>query len=1246
MRNSQSPSVYSIYNNSLPFYLDRADISMVADEVSAFASGFIPSLLQGNLIFQFDSSSLSAEKMRHLYFESRNHAKVSGAKTFGFGYPHLIDTFEGELMVAPLFIWQLHLEPAQTKVDAWVLKFDQESHLLPNYKVIGYLKEKFDIDLKEKFLSLIADNKVRPEDLRRFCQELADRFHFETITGENNLVASPGIDEIGAFTEKGAIHWSGVFGIYPPQHTNWKASDKKPEDVFVPGAKSIESDAFVFPFLAADPEQVTSVEVINKNSMSVVEGIDALGKTQALLNLLFMALSQGKKCLVVSERAPALKKTQDLLARSGLHQLHFLLTDALNDKTPLLELLRVAAKGTGNAPPFDQNDFQFKKNKFLREQQRMVEAYQAVKEKVFGDYNWTETVGLFLKNNKVEGKELLGSHLNSKKFKFDKDEHAALKKGVASSFPLFQKVKTLKHPLSNLNDKVFQQVTADSGRAYVEEQLDVFTKKSSELLHQYINGIDAYRASLKNHYQNYVNEIEGLFSEVNDKILGYSDKFGADFKNASIGSFRIPFLFSAKKKKVVGAQNDCAKSYQNLKKAFEANPYFEFQFGAAKNGMDMPGVSENLKSFREAFVFWKSKLDGNIQEEVNRLNSKTAHPSLGVKEEITQLEYSLDLFLEELNEAGIYQKPFENKMLTVPQRQKYLESIIEQLESTQLNLRDFPIFYQWQSNWLEMGPLGQKVVKALVKVKPKNWLAAFESWYFNSLLEGRRTDKLADNPGLVTNYAQAWHGLKPLMLPRILKHWEGQQAKWTKELRRKNKNKYKLIFEKGGHKKAAALSLHEVLEGGFEAVTSFLPVLFVTPHVALNVVPKGFLFDYVIYEEANRFTVETATDIAGLGRQAAIFGSNDNYGNETSLLQYALENGVPSVAITNRYEAPVHRSQMASSDEHAFHFANKYFVDNLEGRFHELEGTNDVEAQHIIRLLNQVKQTPQRIYPTVGIVAFTIEQRDLISAYLLKLKQQNVVGSEKIRQLERNGMGVYFVEEIFGQQFDILILSCTYGMVNLKGKLTKKVMFLNNPEGVSHMHMLINKPVQQLHLVHSFPEKQVEAFKGKKWEEGTWLLAHFITLAEATANGNEAQAKACMEAIGKNTPRAAGKFVLANEIADALTAYVDPNRLVVNTRRGDILLPLLVKPANVSQPETVVHPDGFFADTEYTSGIWEQYHRNNLQQTKVNYLPVWSVNWLENPSLEARKLAGQIIRFDGQFKDGGLSEKEKEINEK
>ena len=303
-----------------------------------------------------------------------------------------------------------------------------------------------------------------------------------------------------------------------------------------------------------------------------------------------------------------------------------------------------------------------------------------------------------------------------------------------------------------------------------------------------------------------------------------------------------------------------------------------------------------------------------------------------------------------------------------------------------------------------------------------------------------------------------------------------------------------------------------------------------------------------------------------------------------------------------------------------------------------MEGTNDVEAQHIIRLLNQIKQTPQRVYPSVGIVTLTVEQRDLISNYLLKLKQQSAFGSEKIQQLERNGMVVLYIDELFGEQFDIIILSCTLGMVNLKGTMTKKLIFLNTPEGVSHIHLLINKPVQTMFIVHSLPDEHVEKFLGKKWEEGTWLLAQLIKLAEATRAGNEIQRTSALEALGKLSTAPPAKPVFAQEMANALRPYLEPKRLSRQVQMEDVHLPLSIRPVHPEAPPVVVHPDGFFADTPFTSHLWEHRQREKIQGAGMHYLPVWSVNWMKNPLQEARSLASKIIKHDALFKPEQLPE--------
>ncbi len=1247
MRNNQSPSIHSIYQNALPFYLDRTDICSVDEGGEAFAANFIKDILNEKLAVQVNASNTAADKVRHLYFESRNLEKTFGAKAFGFGYPLLIDTYEGELFVSPLFIWLLNIEPAQTKVDAWIFKFSEQNHLLPNYRAISFLKEKYDLDLKDQMKELAFGRKMDQATFDTFCHNLADRLHLEKYGADEKIIDCPGIDEIGNYTEKGAIHWSGVLSLFPPQESKKRDMQPKPEDVFVPSALAMEQPSGVFPYLPADPEQVSALEMVQVNRISVVEGIDSLGKTQTLINLIINALANGEKCLVVSERAPALKYTQDLLAKTGLLQFHFLLDDALNDKMPLLELLRVAAKGGGRPLPYNAEEFQIKKNKFLREKAKLDAAYGAVKKKVFGEFNWTETVGLFLASNRVEGKELLTSQLNGQEFQYNLVEYESFKTGILNCHPLFQKVKTLSHPLSNLHDQIFQQSTPDEGLAFVKKQLKQFLDSTSKLQHRFINKIDNYGARLREHYQEYFAQMQGLNLSLKEKIQAYSDELGSDFKEAGSKSFNLSLLFSSKKKKVAKAQEEVSKQYLALIRTFGSQPYFDFQFQPAKDGMHIPNTLSNVQSFGQALLEWNGKLDALVQEEVMRLNSKTAHPSLDVKEQITELEYSLDVLLEELNEAKLYQKPLENKTLTIPQRQKYLESIMEQLESTQLNLRDFDIFYQWQSNWLKLGPMGQKVVRALVKVKPDDWMAAFESWYFNNLLTRSQLPDLPTDEALVKNYSEAWHSLRPLILSHIQQLWLNRQEAELKEIKKKDKKKFQLIFEKMGHKQAATMSINDVLQGGFDAVSAYLPVLFVTPHVAMNMLPldSGY-YDYLILDEANRFSVETATALAPIGKKVVLFGSNDSNGGETSILQYALENEVAFSSITNLYHVPARGLANLLNQDGEQHFSNEYSVENVEGRFHEIDSTNDVEAQHIIRQLNQIKQTPQRVYPSVGIVAFTVEQRDLISNYLLKLKQQNAVGSEKIQQLERNGMGVFFIDELFGQHFDVLILSCTYGTVNLKGQLTKKIIFLNTPEGVSQIKLLINKPVQQLQIVHSFTEEQLEKFEIKQWEEGTWLLANFIKLAEAMKAGNAKLVKQSLETVGKVEGPKAVKSIFTQELANALHPYFDEKRFAKNKVIEDVVLPLSIKPLHKDGKPVTVHPDGFFADTAATSGIWEQQQRDKLQEAGIAYQAVWSLNWLKNPSQEARLLASKIIKLDAGTGKTALSKEESKIEGK
>lgn len=1236
MRNSQSPSIQSIYQNALHYYLDRADLFSLDNTGETFAAKFIQDLLKGQLNVQVNTSSLAADKLRHLYFESKNIERTEGPKTFGFGYPFFIETYGNDLVIAPMFIWHLTLEPSQNLVNSWAIKFGTDNVCVPNFKLFKHLENNHKIKEVDEYEKYALENQLTLENLKLICTQLSEKTEIENRTVLNDIAPSPGIDEIGILSEAGTIHWSGILGLFPPQISKTVPLPPKPEDAFMSTPLPCADDHFNFHYLPCDPYQATALEEADDYKISIVEGNPTSGKSHTLVNLLINALSNGEKCLVVSESVPTLKKAQQLLSRAGINQFNFLIKDALNDKKLLLEILRIASDGLGRTIEHSESDFDLKLQRYLREKNKLTANYRAAKEKVFGQANWTETVGSFLSSNREEGKELLSSQLNPNEFDFTHHEYEIFKHAILGSRPLYQKVNTLKHPLTNLNEDIFLQKSREEGLKYIKKNIRKFLNKASRLQHRYINKTDAYSLKLNEHYERHFYRLSRRLTQLNEKIADYSKQFGSDFSSSGMSSLKFLGLFSSQKKQIAKAKEDVSRDYLAFEKLYNSGKYFDFHFHPTKEGQQISKVKENLDSFQLSLFDWQKRINAITAEELMRLNSRNVHPGLDYHEQIAELEYALDVLIEEINQSSIYHRSIQNKSLTIPKRQKYLESIIEQLENTELNLRDFDDFYKWQYNWLNLNIVSQKIIRALVKVKPREWMAAFESWYFSNILTKKYNTALPSEAENLSNYAIAYHALKPLTLNQIAYTWQQKQIKETKSLKRRKKMSWQMIFDKNNHKNSRGKLLDYVIEDGFDAVTSFLPIMFVTPHIARHIIPQipGF-FDYLIFDEGSRFAVENANPIAPLGKRIVIFGGNDTYGSETSLIQYAKENGAPTSTLLNKYAQQAKSSgKSAESPDRSNginQFPQEFYVENVEGRFDEKMGTNDVEAQQIIRLFNSIERTQQRTYPSVGIICFTVEQRDLVSSYLLKIKQQNAVGSDKIRQLERNGMGVFHVDELYGQHFDILMLSFTIGTVNFKGTLSKKSIFFNTPEGISHIRLIINKVPKQIYLVHSIPDKYMDRFLQKEQDNGSFLLAAYIKFGEAIANNDTDLQNELLPHFIDQEGKEPIPSIFNQEVVNALLPYIEKNRLIQDVQMDKIRLPIIIKPNHDLGEPIIIHPDGFFANTHYTSFLWEFQQRMMIKNLGFQYHPVWSLKWWKNPKQEARKLASIIIKKDGQL---------------
>lgn len=1223
-------SAHTIYYNALPYYQERIDLMGLDALQPERVEGWFEAVLDGKSAeMSIDASGLVADKLRHLYFQGKNLERTGGSRMFGLGFPLLVDTNATDLVFAPLFVQPLHLEPAIGKMDQWVLQFQPFIPPVPNLRLLRHLKLKYDLDLFSKADNLVRRAGFSKETILAFCNEVVDQLGF-AFDQPGSLALCPGIDEIGNCAVSGALQWSGVIGLYPPQDREPGKTLPKPEKIFRPQALSTSEEALVYTHNQPDPEKVSAQAFIARNKVSVLEVAVNKKHIQVAVNLLLQALSEGERCLVVSPSSAALVHLQKALSATGLLQLHYLLDDAVNDALPFVGLLQSIHAGMNQEIPFSEVEFTAKRNAYLRATRRFDAAFHSVRQPVFGPYSREEATGLFLASNQKEGKELLGSQLDPRDFDFTFEEYKLLKKETAVCQRLFDKVNTLVHPLTVLHPAIFAEIDKGVGREQIGKRIEAFHDKAAQLHHLFIAGIDGYASRLRKHYEEKHQYFGRRALALQDSIAANTDRFGSQFKNSGGGWSKLFRLFTMQRKELSKSRNGIVKRYEQLSREFENNRLFEFDFKNCRRGKDIACIAECTADFQHQLKNRGATVDAIVQDELMRLNHKTTLPALEYKEQVQDLELGLDSLLDELNEARLFKQHFENKTLTLLQRQKYLETLIELLETTHLNLRDFDDFCDWQQKWLQLNECGQRVVRALAKVKPASWAAAFESWYLNNVLQRDQPDHLPVDDSALLAASDAWHALHPLVLNQIRALWQKRQAQVLKSLRKQRPDAVNRLFSKKKRKGAELPDLALLFEDAVELITSFFPVLFVTPHVAMNVLPSvKEAFRFIVFEESNQFQVEQATAIAPLGRQYVICGRNDGLGAETSLIQYALDNDVPSMNIHD------HLSEMeelygsaAGSMEHC-----DLQVHRVDGRFNELDGVNEAEAQYILRLLMQVERSDRRIYPAIGIVTFTVGQRNLIQSLLLKIKQEHGKGSEKILQLERNGMGVFYLGELYGHHFDQLLVSSTFGSVNQQTTLTKKVALLDTPGGASGMRNLVAMDASKMVFVHSLPDNFLLNARRNKNKTGSWYFSSLIALALAKMNGYREGAVELSEALQLRLPENNYQPQFLVEIGKALVPYIEEKRLEVQNAVFRLHKLLCIHPVHKGQLPVWVVADGMFSLFENSSAVWEYRLREQLETKGFLFQSAWSLNWLKNANQEARVLASFIIQKDERQPD-------------
>ena len=396
----------------------------------------------------------------------------------------------------------------------------------------------------------------------------------------------------------------------------------------------------------------------------------------------------------------------------------------------------------------------------------------------------------------------------------------------------------------------------------------------------------------------------------------------------------------------------------------------------------------------------------------------------------------------------------------------------------------------------------------------------------------------------------AWEEMKELMVWLNDQREAGKkrvgnyyQRNVQREIKRADKSYgMRRLYNLRGGRGQERNSLRQIVQSDPELFLSLFPVTLCTPEVA-SILFRGArnLFDLVIFDEASQIRVEDAFTGLLKGRTVVIAGdrhqmppSNWFEADTDDRLTTAISDSVTEVlaeqalhaesildfAIQHRYFGDTYLTYHYRS-EHAdlIAFSNAAFYGNLKPMalnhiqqpfgFHAVNGlyggqTNEQEASAVVKWLLAVESNDQDEFPSIGVATLNLKQRDLILKLLMRERRLSDEANTKIARLEEAGLFIRNLENIQGDERDIIVLSTTFG-VNEEGLFSRHFGKLGTRAGYRLLNVLVTRARTHIHVFSSFPDVALQEHAAllteKRGNWGSGLIFAYIEFVRRKAAG-------------------------------------------------------------------------------------------------------------------------------------------------
>lgn len=1146
----------------------------------------------------FRADFMLDEAFQRYFFEQNEALQQQGRASFALGFPLVGKRDAEQEFLTPLLIWELSLDRDPNKAQTWTIRQAPQQTSFFNRQLMPYTSAEAWEQLRPFVESLERKGQDSPDILAKLCNQLAETSDF----GLEETAISLGPLPKEAFSLSSAdalhIHWAGVFGNFQLDQY-WQveglgraeASATPPEDLLPIGPKML------------DPWQTEAFGHILASAKTQVTGPEGSGKTYLLMHLLSSLIYQQKKTMILAPKLDDLVLLQAELKSVGLEPYSLMIGNGQTILVELQQKLKKLLQENRNGKLYPNKKFSALLSTWQKEKEKLDQQFRASRKPAFGAFNRIETVAFLLRSGRTEGKELLASQLDAKDFTFSPVEMERLSEAIERSEPLFGEIRTLAHPLNNLNAGIFLHKNKEEALRFIQDTSKRYLAKATELQYAFIRELDHYSDQLMAWHNESYQVLKKELVHLKETLEKYQQQFSRDTMESARATLKLYGAISKKFQQALEAQEDIQRLYDRLEEVNGSYGFFAHTFLEGRDRKLFQELEENLATYQDSLEQWRTGLAGSIQEEVARLNSKTVHAEADNKDNVLRLETQFDIFLDELNASGLYQLPVQSKTLTFPKRQRFLQECMEQLEKTRLNLRDFNVFFDWQKHWFAMPALARRIVTALVKVRPKSWLAAFESWYFEQCLTGNYQPALNSNGDTLGAFSKLDEQLRKRFLAEVELAAKARRQNGLKRI----KQDAKALKDWLKADEPSYEGLLACCDQDLGVLTDIFPLLLTTP-IQANILFEQTRekLDYLVYWGASEVLEEVPPLFSQLADRIVLFSSN--------LGQHPVgeSNTLPLRSIY--WQSVLDPGFVGKLGQDAMTYRYEF----VNGRFDAEGEKNEEEAQAVLQALNGIGADEAGEFPSVSIICFTKGQRNLLLTFLNQITQQSLPGHEHIQQLQNAGLQVLHLTAVSKKQFDVVLVSSVYGSTGVKGTFSDKIDQLKDPVFYAGLQQLRNIPRQECRIYHSIPETVWKQEWETENEPSLSLLHLYLTRIQRLSAGQEWHANFADMTLKSDTS-------FAQEVAWRIAPHISTDRLLLDQNWHSISLPIILLPKQEPQEAMLWLIDGFLAQNGATNFSWELKQQQQLVDSGYTVRSLSTFEWWKRPEEQTENLL-EIIR--------------------